>query len=71
MENAGRITFFIVSNSLSHSEIYTDDIVNKSVLFRITETSCCILMSKKTEERFLIKKKPRKSCWVKKGKIDA
>ena len=38
MENAWRITFFIVSYTLSVAQS-TDDIVkNKSVVFRITET---------------------------------
>ena len=37
-------TFFIVSYTLQwHSQLHTDDIVNKSVVFRIIETSCHII----------------------------
>ena len=48
-----------------------DDIVNKSMVFRVTETSCDIIHAqKKLKERFLIEKKSQRSCWVKKGKTE-
>ena len=45
MEKARRITFAIVSYTLlvAQVKLHTDAIVNKSVVFRITEVSCHII----------------------------
>ena len=52
MENPRRILYF---------KIHSNDIANKSVVFRITETSYhTIHVLKKIEKRFLIKKNNRK-----------
>ena len=47
-------------------QLHTDDVVNKSVVFRITETS--YYSGLKMKRRFLIKKKSHRSCSVKKIK---
>ena len=53
-------------------KLHTNDIANKSVAFRFTESYCHIIhVQKKLQERLLMKKKTQRSCWVKKGKTNS
>ena len=50
-------------------KLHTDDIFNKSVIFRITEKVGHIIhVQEKLKQRFLIKKKSQRSCWIEKIK---
>ena len=52
-------------------ELDTDDIVDKSEVFRITKNLLHYSFANKLRKRFLMKKKSKRSCLVKNGRTNA
>ena len=72
MGNAGEITFFLMSYFLSvaHSNFMPMMLFYQWYL-ESQKPLVTLFMPKKIKNRFLIKKKSQRSCWVKKGKTEA
>ena len=70
MENARRITFFLISNTLSvaQSNLMLMILLINQWYSESQKHVATLPMSKKIKERFSIKKKLKRSCWVKKVK---
>ena len=70
MENARRITFFLISNTLSlaQSNFILMILLINQWYSESQKPLVTLPMSKKMKDRFSIKKKLKRPCWVKKVK---